>query len=78
MDEEREEVAEEGSFARAILAIDLILGRQIEGEAQVVEEESCHAVALRASEAGEAEELYETGCFGITEAEAEYTAVVVP
>jgi hypothetical protein len=78
-DEEREEeAAEGGSSACAILAIDLTLGRQIEEAAQVEEEESGHAVALRASEVGEAEGLYETGFVAIAEAEVEYTVVVVP
>lgn len=78
-DEEREEAAaEEGNSACAIVAIELILGKQIEEAAQVEEEESGHAVALRASEVGEAEGLYETDWVAKVEAEVEYTVVVVP
>lgn len=73
-----EAAAEEGNSARAILAIDLILGRQIEGVAQVEVEGSGHAVALRASEVGEGEESYETDWVATGEAEVVYIVVVVP
>lgn len=54
-DEGREEAAEEGSSACAMLATDLNLGRQTEVAALVEVEGSCHAVALRALEVGEAD-----------------------
>lgn len=77
-DEEPEEVAEEGSSAYAMLAIDSILDKQTEEVVQVEGEGSCHAVGLMASGAGEAEGLCETGLVAITEAEVEYIVVVVP
>ena len=77
-DEGREEEAEEESSACAMLAIDLTLGKQTEGAALVEVEGSCHAVALRASEVGEAEELYETDLVATVEAEVVDTVVVAP